>query len=863
MTFWHGFAGGLQLGSAARDRWDERGGLAGIFGSGSDGAQAADKPMSDVSAASTEGGSPASPNGPSSSSATNWPSDLNAAAQSIRTIESGSAEGNYSALGPVTNRGDRAYGAYQVMGENIPSWTERHYGQRLTPQQFLENREAQDAVFRGQFGQYMGRYGAEGASRAWFAGEGGMNRMARQDVNGTSVSGYNSRFGQLYTGFLNGGRSSGNRQFTSSSEAGDLPEPIRVEPGALQIPSIFDNQVPADAGQQIQQNPEIEGLVSSARRNAPGLAITEPAAGGVDAAVRGAMPNYVFRRTPGAGPGNTADAMAAAGPEGYGRGRAGVAGGGRAAASDNLQPPLRAGEAAPVASSEIYRDDAPPMPVRVENAAIDPAAAARGGVAPGGRASASADNQPPLRAGEAGPVGSPEIYRDDRPPTEPRVENGDLEARAYASGGVSQGGRGATSAVRPAPGLGLQARAVAPRALRAGEVDSATDPQMAPSPTGTGTATGTASGAAGGRASVSVEVPNAPREAPVPQPRPDPAAEPAPAQAAPTRSARRRAAAPSEGSNSAAPANPPAPQPRPQQAAAANGGRSDLSERDRLMLLRDRESLAPGEEDRLRGGLPAGSFSMPSAGSFSMPGLSNLFGSRRPARPAPAPRAAEKPVGGAAAPRPAAAAAPEAAPATTGSTPPSGEQTHEQAYETPAAPPPAAPTSAPAPAAAAPRSYGSPGEMIAAQRPARDVVADMWANRREYDENRRQVSGPPPAPAGQQAPTASAPAPAREASSEQPAAQVPFPQPRNDQERFANVRTSAQTELDRGASPQRVAERLARQGVPMAEWPPALRAMMERRNPDAPSPMVQDQPSAAPTVAPLPPRRPAPGLAMR
>jgi hypothetical protein len=65
-----------------------------------------------------------------------------------RQIES---NGNYGALGPVVpsgqNRGDRAYGAYQVMGNNIPAWTKETLGYSMTPEEFLHNPQAQDAVY--------------------------------------------------------------------------------------------------------------------------------------------------------------------------------------------------------------------------------------------------------------------------------------------------------------------------------------------------------------------------------------------------------------------------------------------------------------------------------------------------------------------------------------------------------------------------------------------------------------------------------------------------------------------------------------------------------------------------------------------
>jgi hypothetical protein len=117
------------------------------------------------------------------------------AASAIAAIESG---GKYDKLGPVTRTGDRAYGKYQVMGANVPQWTRTHLGQEMTPEQFLASPEAQDAVFKGQFGQYANKYGPEGAARAWFAGEGGMNNPNAKDQLGTSVAAYAQKFNQGY-----------------------------------------------------------------------------------------------------------------------------------------------------------------------------------------------------------------------------------------------------------------------------------------------------------------------------------------------------------------------------------------------------------------------------------------------------------------------------------------------------------------------------------------------------------------------------------------------------------------------------------------------------------------------------------------
>ena len=111
------------------------------------------------------------------------PTDLLNYAAAIRSIES---SGNYGAQGPVTRRGDRAYGAYQVMGSNIPSWTQKHYGRSLTPEQFLLDKQAQDAVFNGEFGGYVQKHGnPQDAASMWFSGR----PMAQA---GNSSDGYNT-----------------------------------------------------------------------------------------------------------------------------------------------------------------------------------------------------------------------------------------------------------------------------------------------------------------------------------------------------------------------------------------------------------------------------------------------------------------------------------------------------------------------------------------------------------------------------------------------------------------------------------------------------------------------------------------------
>lgn len=136
-------------------------------------------------------------NSPIAAANMNLPSSILANRQAISMIESGSAEGNYDALGPWTKSGDRAYGRYQVMGDNVPSWSEKYYGQRLTPDQYLGNQKAQDAVFDGQFGSYVKQYGnPQDAASKWFTGRPLAEGANRADINGTTGSQYVDKFNQ-------------------------------------------------------------------------------------------------------------------------------------------------------------------------------------------------------------------------------------------------------------------------------------------------------------------------------------------------------------------------------------------------------------------------------------------------------------------------------------------------------------------------------------------------------------------------------------------------------------------------------------------------------------------------------------------
>lgn len=112
----------------------------------------------------------------------------------IKSIES---SGNYQAQGPVTASGDRAYGAYQVMGANIGPWTEKHLGKRMTPQEFLADPSAQDTVFDAEFGSYVSKHGnAQDAASMWFSGR-PLAKAGNASDGMTTVPQYVQKFNDL------------------------------------------------------------------------------------------------------------------------------------------------------------------------------------------------------------------------------------------------------------------------------------------------------------------------------------------------------------------------------------------------------------------------------------------------------------------------------------------------------------------------------------------------------------------------------------------------------------------------------------------------------------------------------------------
>jgi len=153
--------------------------------------------------------------------------------QFFSAISEQESGGRYSALGVVTRSGDRAYGKYQVMGSNIPSWTAKYYGKRLTPSQYLNSPAAQEATARGVLQSYYNKYGARGAASAWYSGSPNLDQSTSSQYGGPSIKSYvDSVVSKAYRYPSSGGGSGGSRNTTTTTThvgtgaAGSAPKPM-------------------------------------------------------------------------------------------------------------------------------------------------------------------------------------------------------------------------------------------------------------------------------------------------------------------------------------------------------------------------------------------------------------------------------------------------------------------------------------------------------------------------------------------------------------------------------------------------------------------------------------------------------------
>lgn len=107
----------------------------------------------------------------------------------VSNIAKMESSNNYGAV----NKDTGALGKYQVLPENVASWSKSVLGKTLTPEEFLADHGAQDQIAQTVLRGYVAKHGFEGAAQAWLGGEGSIGKTGRADANGTTVGDYGRR----------------------------------------------------------------------------------------------------------------------------------------------------------------------------------------------------------------------------------------------------------------------------------------------------------------------------------------------------------------------------------------------------------------------------------------------------------------------------------------------------------------------------------------------------------------------------------------------------------------------------------------------------------------------------------------------
>lgn len=203
--------------------------------------------------------------------------DMARAKAASANIESG---GKYDALGPVTKNGDRAYGKYQVMGANIPSWTKEAFGKPMTPEEFLADPAAQEKVYEQQFGKNVAKYGnVADAASVWFTGKPLAQAGNVSDVLGTTAPQYVSKFMAGYGGAGDGGAAPRMMTAPQFAVPGSVPgyvQPMNALAAAAAAPA---NAFVAPQQTPLSLAPSIPGAAPAGPAPGTPINVTKPPEG--------------------------------------------------------------------------------------------------------------------------------------------------------------------------------------------------------------------------------------------------------------------------------------------------------------------------------------------------------------------------------------------------------------------------------------------------------------------------------------------------------------------------------------------------------------------------------------------------------
>lgn len=127
------------------------------------------------------------------------PSELASTVERAKQVIGSMEGGRYDIVHPPAKNGQVALGRYGILASGLAEDSRKYYGQVVSQNDFLKNPAIQDKIFEGRFGELVQKHGVEGAARAWFAGEGGMNNDRASDGN-TTVANYATNFMQRFQG---------------------------------------------------------------------------------------------------------------------------------------------------------------------------------------------------------------------------------------------------------------------------------------------------------------------------------------------------------------------------------------------------------------------------------------------------------------------------------------------------------------------------------------------------------------------------------------------------------------------------------------------------------------------------------------
>jgi hypothetical protein len=149
----------------------------------------------------------------------------------IAKMETGGEKVPYQTVVGLTHKNgqkDEALGRYGVLLSNLPTWSEKYLGKKITRDEFLNNTDLQDKIFDGEFGGYLksGKKPEEAAAM-WLGGPKGLANKA-SDKFGSTTASYSSDFAKAFY--------PGRRGRTELTQTASAPsEPIKAPSVALPI----------------------------------------------------------------------------------------------------------------------------------------------------------------------------------------------------------------------------------------------------------------------------------------------------------------------------------------------------------------------------------------------------------------------------------------------------------------------------------------------------------------------------------------------------------------------------------------------------------------------------------------------------